>query len=134
MSLIRELNKYEFYPCFPRDALCKIFLIIFLRFAFVAWDLIILACVCEVMSVATFLLISYIHCRTLDSDSDLDTDSCTIQCFSIGSDSDSDPLIKMYVIGTEICPWDRDPSLKWIQYPLEKGSESAPESVETCSA
>ena len=24
--------------------------------------------------------------------------------FSIGSDSDSDPLIEMYVLGTEICP------------------------------
>ena len=40
----------------------------------------------------------------LDSDSDSDTDSCTMQDFSIGSDSDSDPLIEMYVIGTEICP------------------------------
>ena len=69
-----------------------------------AWDLIILACVCEVVSVATFLLISYIHRRTLDSDSDLDTDSCTMQNFSICSDSESDPLIQMYVIGTEICP------------------------------
>ena len=88
-----------------------------------AWDLIILACVCEVMSVATFLLISYIHCRTLDSDSDLDTDSCTMQDFSTGSDSDPDPLIEMYVIGTEICSLDRDPSLKWVQYQLGKGSE-----------
>ena len=38
-----------------------------------------------------------------------------MQNFSTGSDSDSDPLIEMYVIGTEICPWDRDPSLKWVQ-------------------
>ena len=35
--------------------------------------------------------------------------------FSIGSDSDSDPLIEMYVLGTEICP------LKWVQYPFGKG-------------
>ena len=40
-----------------------------------------------------------------DSDSDSDTDSCTMQDFSIGSDSDSDPLIEMYV----------------IQYPFGKG-------------
>ena len=46
------------------------------------------------------------------TDSDSDTNSCTMQDFSIGSDSDSDPLIEMNVIGTEICPWDGDPSLK----------------------
>ena len=44
----------------------------------------------------------------LDSDSDMDSDSdidsCTIQDFPIGSDSDCDPLIGMYVVGTEICP------------------------------
>ena len=39
-----------------------------------------------------------------DSDLNSDTDSCTTQDFSIGSDSDSDPLIEMYVIRTEICP------------------------------
>ena len=38
-----------------------------------------------------------------------------MQDFSTGSDSDSDPLIEMYGIGTEICPWDGDPSLKWVQ-------------------
>ena len=53
-------------------------------------------------------------------DSDSDTDSCTMQDFSIGSDTDSDSLIEMYVIGTEICPWDRDVSLKWVQYPFGK--------------
>ena len=42
-------------------------------------------------------------------------DSCTMQDFSTGSDSDSDPLIEMYGIGMEICPWDGDPSLKWVQ-------------------
>ena len=31
-----------------------------------------------------------------------------MQDFSTGSDSDSDPLIEMYGIGTEICPWDGD--------------------------
>ena len=34
---------------------------------------------------------------------------------STGSDSDSDPLIQMYGIGIEICPWDGDLSLKWVQ-------------------
>ena len=56
-----------------------------------------------------------------DSDSDSDTYSCTMQAFSIGSNWDSDPLIEMYVIGMKICPWDRDPSLKWAQYPFGKG-------------
>ena len=46
---------------------------------------------------------------------DSDTDSCTMQDFSIGSDSDSDPLVEVYEMGTEICPWDGDPSLKWVQ-------------------
>ena len=53
-------------------------------------------------------------------DSDLDMDSCTMQHFSIGSDSGSDPLIEMYVIETEICPWESDLSLKWVQYPFGK--------------
>ena len=35
--------------------------------------------------------------------------------FSTGSDSESDPLIEMFVTGTEICPWDRDSSLKLVQ-------------------
>ena len=38
-----------------------------------------------------------------------------MQKFHIGSDSDSDPLIEIYVVGTEICPWDRDLFLKWVQ-------------------
>ena len=51
-----------------------------------------------------------------DSDPYSDSDSCTMQKFHIGSDSDSDPLIEMYVVvGTEICLWDRDLSLKWVQ-------------------
>ena len=37
---------------------------------------------------------------------DSDSDSSTMPDFSTGSDSDSDPLIEMYGIGTEICPWD----------------------------
>ena len=44
-----------------------------------------------------------------------------MQDFSIGSDWESDPLIEMYVIGTEICPWGRDPSLKWVQYRFGRG-------------
>ena len=39
-----------------------------------------------------------------DSDSDLGKDSCTIQDFSISSDSDSNHPIEMYVIGTDIYP------------------------------
>ena len=31
-----------------------------------------------------------------------------MQEFSTGSDLDSDPLIQMYGIGMEICPWDGD--------------------------
>ena len=38
--------------------------------------------------------------------------------FSIGSDSDSDPLIRMYVLRTEICPLNRYSSH------LGKGSKS----------
>ena len=54
-----------------------------------------------------------------DLDSDLDMDSCTMQHFSIGSDSDSDPLVEMHVIETEICPWgESNLSLKWVQYPF----------------
>ena len=37
-------------------------------------------------------------------DSDSDSDSCTMQKFHIGSDPDSDPLIEVYGIGTDICP------------------------------
>ena len=39
-----------------------------------------------------------------DSDPNSNTDSCTMQKFHIGSDPDSDPLIEMYGIGTDICP------------------------------
>ena len=41
-----------------------------------------------------------------DSDSDLHTDSCTMQDFPTGSDLDSDPLIEMYAI-------DGNLSLRW---------------------
>ena len=37
-------------------------------------------------------------------DSDSDMDSYTMKYFSIGSDSDSGPVIEMYVLGMEICP------------------------------
>ena len=33
----------------------------------------------------------------------------------------SDPPIKMYVTGVESCRWDRDLSIKWVQYPFGKG-------------
>ena len=35
---------------------------------------------------------------------DPDSDYCTMEKFHIGSDSDYDPLIEIYVVGTEICP------------------------------
>ena len=66
----------------------------------------------------------------LDSDSDSDTNSHTMQDFSTVSDLDSDPLIEMYVIGTEICFWDRDTSLKGYSTHLGKGSGSESESGE----
>ena len=50
-----------------------------------------------------------------DSDPFSDSDSCTMQKFHIGSDPDSDPLIEMYGIGTDICSQDRYLSLKWVQ-------------------
>ena len=56
-----------------------------------------------------------------DSDSDSHMDSYTIQDFSIGSDSNSDPLIEMYVwrsvpkMGT-VPIWERDPNLNPSQW------------------
>ena len=47
-----------------------------------------------------------------DSGPDSETDTYTMQNFSTGLDFDTDPLIKMNVIGMEICPWDRYLSLK----------------------
>ena len=58
-------------------------------------------------------------------------DSYTMQDFSIGSDSDSDPLIEIHVVGMEICPWNRDLSLKWAIW--ESGSRSKSESKKTYS-
>ena len=40
----------------------------------------------------------------MDLDSDTDTDSSTMQDFFIGSDSDSESLIEIYVIGTDLRP------------------------------
>ena len=45
----------------------------------------------------------------------------------IGSDSDSDPLIEMHVIGMEIGPWDGDPQNGYSNH-LGKGSKSESES------
>ena len=50
-----------------------------------------------------------------DSDPYLDSNSCAMQKFHIGSDLDSDPLIEMYGIGMDICPQDGYLSLKWVQ-------------------
>ena len=58
---------------------------------------------------------AYSYWADPDSDPYSDSDFCTMQKFHIGSDSDSDPLIEMYVVGTKICPWDRDMSPKWVQ-------------------
>ena len=44
-----------------------------------------------------------------DLDPYSDSDSYIMQKFHIGSDSGLDPLIEMYVVGTEIL------SLKWVQ-------------------
>ena len=85
----------------------------------------------------TFLSNGLFPLSDLDFDSDSDTDSCTMQDFSLGMDLDSDPLIEMYLTGAEICPWYRDPSLQWAQYPLGKWFKSEFESVcavETFSA
>ena len=45
-----------------------------------------------------------VTCNGLFTLADPDSDSCTMQKFHIGSDSDSDPLTEMYVVGTQICP------------------------------
>ena len=45
-----------------------------------------------------------VWCYGLFTLQDPDLDSCTMQKFHIGSDPDSDPLIGMYGIGTDICP------------------------------
>ena len=50
-------------------------------------------------------------------------DSYTMQDFSIGSDSDSGPLIEMYVLGMEIC------SYNGYSNHLGKGSESESDSM-----
>ena len=61
------------------------------------------------------LMVAYSHWRMQTRIPTRTQDSCTMQKFHIGSDSDSDPLIEMYVVGIEICPWDREMSLKWVQ-------------------
>ena len=59
----------------------------------------------------------------LDSSSDWDTQiPVPYRIFSIGSDSDSDPLIEMYVIGVEICPWDRVSGNMFCKYYVAIGS------------
>ena len=67
-----------------------------------------------------FIFMAYFHCRTWDSDSDSDMDSCTMQDFSIGLDSDTpDPLIEI------VCNRDGDLSLKnGYSNHLGKGSKS----------
>ena len=52
-----------------------------------------------------FIFMAYFHCWTQIRIQTRDTDSCTMQDFSIALDLDSDPLIEMYVIGME----------KWVQ-------------------
>ena len=73
--------------------------------------------VTTLFSIRPVSLVSSQHCPNVDTDSyglfplpvsdsisDSDKDSCTMQDFSIGSDSDSYSLIEIYVIGMEICP------------------------------
>ena len=38
-----------------------------------------------------------------------------MQDFSTGLDLDSDYMIEVYGIGMEMCPWDVDLLLKWVQ-------------------
>ena len=51
---------------------------------------------------------AYFHCWTQIRIQTQTQIPVLCRIFSIGSDSNSDPLIEMYVIGTEICLWDRD--------------------------
>ena len=55
----------------------------------------------------SFSIMAYLHCRTGHA-------FLHYADFSIDSDSDSDPLIEMYVMGMEICSWDGDMSLRWV--------------------
>ena len=59
-------------------------------------------------------VMAYFHCRTRIRIRTQDR-FLYYAGLSIGLDLDSDPLIEMYVIGTEVSPWDGDPFLKWVQ-------------------
>ena len=48
-------------------------------------------------------------------ETDSHMDYCTEQVFPLVWRWIPIPLLKYSKIGMEICPWDRDPSLKWVQ-------------------
>ena len=50
-----------------------------------------------------------------EMETDSHTDYCTKQVFQLVRRQMSTPLLKYSKIGIEIRPWDRDPSLKWVQ-------------------
>ena len=51
---------------------------------------------------------------------DSHTDYCTEQVFPLVWRRIPIPLLKYSKIGMEICPWNGDPSLKWVQQPSGK--------------
>ena len=61
-------------------------------------------------------LMAYFHCRTRTR-----TRIPVLCKFFPLVQIQTDPLVEMYVIGTETCPWNRDSSLKWVQCPFGKG-------------
>ena len=50
-----------------------------------------------------------------ETETDPHTDSCTMQVFSLVWRRIPIPLLKYSKIGMEICLWDGDLSLKWVQ-------------------
>ena len=68
------------------------------------------------MGTHTILLMAYFHCRRwIWIQIRIWIPVLCLYYSSTGLDSDSDLLIQMYGIGMEICLWDGDLSLKWVQ-------------------
>ena len=61
------------------------------------------------------VLMAYFHCRSRIRIPTQRRIPVLCRIFALVSDSDSEPLIELYVIGMEICSWDGDPSLTWVQ-------------------
>ena len=66
-------------------------------------------------------IMAYFHCRTQIRIQTRTRTPVLCRIFPLVQIWTLDPLIEIYVIGMEICPWHRDPSLKWVQYPFGKG-------------